>query len=228
MHQLLPNHERARNLLIAFRALAAAIVVLIISIVNAYKCASGATESSFESEEEFMPWQIFLSISAIIYGVLLIVCVVLFCMWFRRAYANLGRLGNDVFPSYSDHWAVTGWFVPIINLFRPYQIMREIWNETQWNIPGKNQADIKSDGILSAWWAMWIIANIFSRITKEGDIDPSIPITNWQVTLALISYALTLIALFLVIKVVRQVSEFEKELYETRHEADLSEHLVSN
>ena len=39
-------------------------------------------------------------------------------------------------------------FIPVVNLFRPYQVAREAWAATQ---EGPNDA-----WIVTAWWASWI------------------------------------------------------------------------
>jgi hypothetical protein len=55
-----------------------------------------------------------------------IVASILFLIWFHRAYKNLRPLGA-VNLTYSPGWAVGGFFVPFLNLVRPFQVMREIW-----------------------------------------------------------------------------------------------------
>ena len=54
--------------------------------------------------------------------------IVTFIRWFRRAYFNTHSRALN--PAYEEGWAAGSWFVPILNLFRPYQIMKEIDKET--------------------------------------------------------------------------------------------------
>jgi len=56
--------------------------------------------------------------------------VVAFLMWMHRAHRNLPALGAQNLK-YSPGWAVGGWFVPFLNLVRPYQVMGEIWRESK-------------------------------------------------------------------------------------------------
>ena len=53
-------------------------------------------------------------------------CAILFLMWKHRASKNLSPLGvsNQRFPPWR---AVEYYFIPILNLFRPYQAMKEIY-----------------------------------------------------------------------------------------------------
>lgn len=73
---------------------------------------------------------------------------VAFCRWFYRAYANLPALGERT-PRFTPGWAIGYFFIPFLNLFRPYQAAKEIW-----------AASTRSPhGLLVAWWALWLLAN---------------------------------------------------------------------
>lgn len=56
----------------------------------------------------------------------MIVTAVAFIMWFFRAYKNL-RLANVAGLKYSPGWTIGAFFIPIGNLFIPYNIMEEVW-----------------------------------------------------------------------------------------------------
>ncbi|BDD08247.1 hypothetical protein FUAX_06790 [Fulvitalea axinellae] len=55
---------------------------------------------------------------------LVIVNCICFLMWMARAYANLKRTGQETESSVA--MSVWSYFIPIVNLFYPYQIMKEI------------------------------------------------------------------------------------------------------
>src|SRR4249919_2196416 len=55
--------------------------------------------------------------------------IVSFIMWFRRAYWNLHQV-NVSAAHFPEGWAAGAWFVPFINLIRPYRIMQQIWKGT--------------------------------------------------------------------------------------------------
>src|SRR3989442_456479 len=48
---------------------------------------------------------------------ILLTTAVLFILWLRRCYANLDGLGGR--RRYSVRWAIWGWFVPFMSLWRP-------------------------------------------------------------------------------------------------------------
>ena len=67
---------------------------------------------------------------AIFMLLLIIGTIITFIMWFFRAYKNLHILKIKLLQ-HSPGWAIGAWFVPFLNLVRPFQIMNEIWENTQ-------------------------------------------------------------------------------------------------
>jgi hypothetical protein len=102
-------------------------------------------------------------IVALVYAaffLLYLVSVVLVSMWIYRAHANLFAAGlHDL--EYTPGWSVGWFFVPIANLFKPVQAMRELWNASYGT---SNSFGGSTPGTVSAWWACFIGGNILSNI----------------------------------------------------------------
>jgi len=142
-----------------------------------------------------------------------IVVIVYFIMWFRRAYYNLHSVG--CYLQFSEGWAAGCWFVPFLNLVRPYQIMREIWDKTQERAQQGTQFPvIKSASILGLWWFLWIVtniaSNIYTRIVLSGDHGISELITLDKV--GMIVDAFDLVNVLIIITIIRKISSFEENL----------------
>jgi hypothetical protein len=72
----------------------------------------------------------FQGIIAILQLVNLVVLIVLFCIWIYRANSNARQLGaTDM--QFSPGWSVGWYFIPIANLWKPYQAMCEIWRASR-------------------------------------------------------------------------------------------------
>ncbi|MDP4206262.1 MAG: DUF4328 domain-containing protein, partial [Bacteroidota bacterium] len=86
--------------------------------------------SAIETGEGLTSNQLMLS-EMLVYGFTLLVHItelvlgILFISWFRRLYYNLHLIFNQL--SYKEGWAAGCWFVPVLCFFRPYVIMKEIW-----------------------------------------------------------------------------------------------------
>ena len=92
--------------------------------------------------------------------VMLLVCVVVVGMWIYRASANAHALSDEM--TISPGWAVGWYFVPIMNLVRPYQGMREIWMASHFR---GNWHGEPTPGILGWWWGLWIVTNILANLS---------------------------------------------------------------
>lgn len=87
---------------------------------------------------------------------LFLATAIAFLMWFHRSHRNLGALGNAKLK-YSPGWAVGGFFVPFLNLVRPYSVAAEIWKGSH---PDGLNRKISSAGLVGIWWAFWIVNNV--------------------------------------------------------------------
>ncbi|MEO5582649.1 MAG: DUF4328 domain-containing protein [Saprospiraceae bacterium] len=149
-------------------------------------------------------------IIAIISVLLFIAGTVYFIMWFRRAYYNLWQLVP--YLSFSEGWAAGAWFVPFINLVRPYRIMKELYVETS-NILRKNghlDEDALSTKYLGLWWALYLIVvtgdQIISKLTIKADtIDDLLIATQ----LGMIGNVIAIPFCLITIKVIRDYSKIE-------------------
>ena len=153
-----------------------------------------------------------------------ILSAVMFIQWFRRAYYNLHQKINHL--SYSEGWAAGAWFVPILNLFRPYQIMKELYNETK-NILLKNGLNISksfSTNLLGLWWTLWIIGNflgqaVFQSARSAETIDELTTMTMLNMASSIFGIPLALIA----IKVIKDYSNIETLLNEINNQEEEKE-----
>ena len=85
-----------------------------------------------------------------------------FLAWFARAYRNLARLGVPGLR-YAPAWAAGGWFVPLLNLFRPKQVANDIWraSDPQLRSDGWHGRDVSP--WLHWWWAFWVAGGVFGN-----------------------------------------------------------------
>ena len=142
-----------------------------------------------------------------------IVVIVLFMIWFRRCYYNVRSLGFNT--QYTDGWAVGAWFVPFMNLFAPYQIMKEIWNDTQAKAQ-ENSPDprFKSHAILRVWWILWIVSNVAGRFyirllfSEKHSLEDAISTDKVDMILDV----LNLVSIILIIEIIDKVRKFEVEM----------------
>ncbi|MVZ97723.1 DUF4328 domain-containing protein [Sphingorhabdus sp. IMCC26285] len=93
---------------------------------------------------------------------------VLWCMWLHRAAKNVVEADFSDFD-YTPAWAVGWHFVPFANLFKPFEIMRKIWNAST----GASTVLDAPAPIINRWWVAWLVAglagNISGRIALQAE-----------------------------------------------------------
>jgi hypothetical protein len=91
-----------------------------------------------------------------------IATIIAFLMWLYRASNNIAAFGQRT--QHSSGWAVGSFFVPIMNLFVPYQAAKEIWQKSGPAEPGSFSSLTSPPGFFAAWWGFWIASNIANNL----------------------------------------------------------------
>lgn len=151
------------------------------------------------------------NIFTILHALLTIVTMVTFAFWFRRAYANLERLGVNI--EYKNYWAVWSFIIPIISLFRPLKIAKEIDIKYESVLEQFNDLHKKNDNsysILKAWFIVYWIDILIYRILDRTTDHINNVLENLMYSL--ISALITLISIGLTILMIRTLSKSEIDL----------------
>lgn len=136
--------------------------------------------------------------------------LVTFLIWVYAAHANLHALGyRDI--EFTPGWAVGWFFVPLLNLFKPYQVVSEIWRGSD---PASLLKAIPSGtALISWWWGFRVCSGILERVSqaivKNADtLDDFIGITWLSIALIL---AIEMPMLILHVLVILTVQKFQDE-----------------
>jgi len=91
--------------------------------------------------------------------IIFIILGVTFFRWIYRTNKNLHTLSGDQI-TFTPRWSVGWYFIPIANLFKPYQVMKEIWR-----VCHKNESTTHS--LLSWWWFLLIVSIIPAGLASD-------------------------------------------------------------
>lgn len=99
----------------------------------------------------------------LLYLAVFLFSAILIGRWIYFANQNAHHLGYQNMQ-FTPGWSV-GWsFIPIANLWKPYQVMQEIWVASSYH--QKEDAEV-SPPPLGWWWFLWLTSNISSRIAAS-------------------------------------------------------------
>jgi hypothetical protein len=134
--------------------------IIIVSLLSDFMQMNLLSSASF-SQAEAKANDLRQRIIGLIHLAIFIVTGIAFLKWIHRANSNSHGFGARNMK-FSPGWSVGYYFIPFLNLYRPYQAMKEIWKVS------KNPADWQNesgDPLLGWWWALWIISNILGQIS---------------------------------------------------------------
>lgn len=72
------------------------------------------------------------------------------------------------FTQVSPGWAVGYWFIPLMNLYRPIQVVKALFQACTEEAGGKPAA---GEQLLGAWWALFVLSNIVASMVARTDTD---------------------------------------------------------
>src|SRR3954469_12141115 len=148
-------------------------------------------------------------------GLAFLATVVVWCIWQHHAQANAAVLSGGPLR-FTPGWAVGWWFIPIANLWKPFQAVRELWKASH----GGGWQTIATWSLLGWWWATWLIGSLNVQLgsnTRFGilfgssvnidqvSIGEAIAEDRWRV----VWLAFRLVAAALAIVIVRSVERLQ-------------------
>ena len=225
MNKLRPNAQRAQTaILLVYIVMSLEIVSLIsgyfqhnlLKSLSAGEYVSDAAASANDLRESMVG---FISIIA------LVISGVTFIQWFRRAYFNLHQKLD--YLANSEGWAAGAWFVPFVNLYKPFQIMRELYLETKEYLSNRGVVfqEAFTTNTLGVWWALWIMSSLVSQVVFRLSMDAETVeefITSTKVSM--LGNVLGIPLALITVKVIKDYSKLEVLLHELPEEDhDLSQ-----
>jgi len=131
---------------------------------------------------------------------LFVATIVVWCVWQHRSHLAARDLvaGMKLSPA----WAVGCWFVPIVNYFKPFQAMRELWRASLGAPAWRTQPTWSG---LGWWWATWLGFNVLGSLQSTAGGDDLEAIRRSD-SIGLVSVTLGIVAALLAVQIVRQIS----------------------
>lgn len=102
---------------------------------------------------------------AIVQLVLYLVTAGFFATWAYRAHQNLSLLAVPALK-YTPGWAAGGFFIPFVNLVRPFQVIREVWKASDPALTGALWTTSTAN-LVTGWWVSFLLMNALGQISSR-------------------------------------------------------------
>ncbi|OHD04428.1 MAG: hypothetical protein A2885_01175 [Sphingopyxis sp. RIFCSPHIGHO2_01_FULL_65_24] len=141
-------------------------------------------------------------------GLLAFTTFVVFCMWTYRAAANVKAARVPGF-GFTPAWSVGWHFVPIANLFKPFQAMRQIW---AFSHGGDRDGIRDGQSLLIAWWGLWSLSLAVGMVLGMAAASPVTPDEKHEAIILAIVNSATNLALYpLALRLVARLTEAQRD-----------------
>lgn len=212
--EIRPNQRRTKMAIIMICAVLTVEIFMLISDYMQYNLLVEVQNGGFVEPTAAENNDLRQQILGFIYLAVFITSIVTFINWFRRAFFNLEQRMEGRYLKFTNQEAGTSWFIPIVSLFKPYQVMREMFRKTEIYMGAQIKGYIpQTTPSLGWWWTFWIINNIlgnlvFSMASKAETLDQLLDYTTMSMASAFIAIPLALLAIL----VIQNYSEKEVEM----------------
>ena len=209
-------------------ALGALVVVLVVSIVSTFQeinLLQGIADGAYADISDAEFWAMAESndsrqaLVALLLLAAYLIALVTFLMWQYRVRKNADYIGITGLR-FSPAWVIGWWFVPIMNLFRPYQVMKEMWRSNYHNTYEQNE-NSEMSGLIGWWWGLVIVSGFISIISwiyiRSDDIDALIIGDRLDLLLS----AIWIFSSIIEIVLIREISDFQESKHQTYRRSEI-------
>ncbi|MCR6659325.1 MAG: DUF4328 domain-containing protein [Asticcacaulis sp.] len=144
---------------------------------------------------------VLVGLASLIILVMLVINFIMLMFWVYRINANTHNLPVPDLE-YEPGWAVGWWLIPFANLWKPFDIMCELYNA---NKNPNDWHELSRPPLLIAWWVvtiLQILPTIALRFANDFGGSASVPYV--------LLYVLGAIRLALIITIVLRINGFQK------------------
>lgn len=130
---------------------------------------------------------------------------ILGCIWLFSARKAAEAINPSVPHSRSRVWVWLGWWVPVVSLWFPYQVVRDV----------RRGSTLRDSGVVGAWWALWLTSLVLSGVIQGLTPLSGLPSDGQLDALAWTEglYTLTMLAAFgLWARIVWEVREAQRAI----------------
>lgn len=133
--------------------------------------------------------------------------------WIYFSSRNLrafGAIGLSIRPG----WAVGWYFIPIANIWKPYEAMKEIWQASS---DPMDWPDQRTPGLMPAWWALWLISGFAGRVLNRlSSQAESIAELKFAITMGMVSGGLYVALCVVFVTLMARISQLQIDALENK------------
>ncbi len=127
-------------------------------------------------------------------------------IWLYQAYGS--READPALLTYQRWWTIGGWLVPVVSVWRPYQLLRDLYLATAGApAPDRPGARARCPNSFRWWWLCFLTGNVLARVSGRMITDgSSLAQIEGKLAVVVVSQLLLIAAAVLFIGMIRLIS----------------------
>lgn len=157
---------------------------------------------------------------AALFQLIIVVQFILLCLWIYRMNKSTRALNPAISMRFTPGWSV-GWiFIPIANVWKPYQVLKELWAAN--HTPQLANSGKVSYKLIGVFWFMYLISlGLGKLVFKQNLTAEDLPDLIFANKITLLSDTVDIPYYILTILLAHQIYTLHKNLYASRSHSSL-------
>ena len=167
-----------------------------------------ASRGGFGANKGVELYETLIGLVTLLYLSVWFLSAVTFLSWLHRAVKNLSALGARKIR-FTPGWAVGWFFVPLMDLIRPYEAVTELWHASGPGIRAYEPASRAAPAPVRWWWSLFILWVATGRLGNQLSQATSSGVFEGQAAhlLMIVSYILEIPAAILAIRLIGAINQ---------------------
>jgi hypothetical protein len=140
--------------------IAAAVWLLSVDLGQAHYAEGLRARQTTLAYGQGVGWEHRVTLAGDVSFVALLVTAALFITWHYRILRRIERVLPDPLRR-SPYWAIAGWFVPLLNLVRPKQMINDAWRGTAATAGLTRRLPV----YVQLWWTFWLLSSVVTAVS---------------------------------------------------------------
>ena len=190
------------------RARWAKIFLIVTTVFNFFLLVLEATMGGFGANKGVELYEALIGLVTLFYASAWFLSAVTFLSWLHRAVKNLSALGARKLR-FTPGWAVGWFFVPFMDLIRPYEAVTELWHASDPAIPSYEPASRAAPAAVRWWWGLFVLWIVTSRLGDQLSHATSSGVFEGQAAhlLIIVSHVLEIPAAILAMRLIGAINQ---------------------
>jgi hypothetical protein len=172
----------------------------------------GRTVQALERGAQSLTAEFMLTLEGLVFAA----AAVAFLIWLFQVRVNVRSFGARRLE-YPRSWILTGFLIPVMNVFRPYQVIREVWKASDpRTLDPFNWKSVPVPSLLGLWWAAFVAFGALALLALAAGLGAGTTLTRLELAtmLRVLAHAAAAVSACLACFVVSHISDAQEEKWE--------------